>query len=61
VISLFLAFWLFRSFKGCLKWGILIGLIVYECNRNPQLAKDARDLLQYVERNLTEWIDSHPR
>ena len=61
MIPLFLAFWLFRSFRGCLKWGLLIGVVVFECQRHPELARDARDCLQYLERNLTEFIDDHQR
>jgi hypothetical protein len=50
---------LFRPFRGCLKWMLVLGLVAWMSNRHPAAAREAWGLLQSIERRLDEWIDRY--
>jgi hypothetical protein len=50
---------LFRPFRGCLQWMLVLGLVAWMCQRHPEAAKEAWGLLQSIEQRLDELIDRY--
>jgi hypothetical protein len=50
---------LFRSFRGCLKWMLVLALIGWVCERHPAAAREVWGLLQSIEHRLDELIDGY--